>query len=29
MVADLNAEERDAFFWRNAARFYRIDPGLP
>jgi len=26
MVADLPETEREALFWRNAARFYRIDP---
>jgi predicted TIM-barrel fold metal-dependent hydrolase len=26
MVADLPETKREALFWRNAARFYRIDP---
>jgi predicted TIM-barrel fold metal-dependent hydrolase len=25
MMGDLPAADRDALFWRNAARFYRID----
>jgi predicted TIM-barrel fold metal-dependent hydrolase len=25
MVSDFSAEEQEGFFWRNAARFYRID----